>query len=506
MTRNRYSLPLVVGLTTVMMLAGFMVVMGGFQIAKTGFLNDDAFITLAYAKNLARGDGFIFNHPPASLGTTTPAYTLLLSILSWLLSFIDLVNLATAISTLCWIGIGALFVTFRKAWDITYVEAVLIAAFVLGYGSLGLIGMETYTWAFVFVLSCSVFLTQRYFLAGLLTGVLFLIRGEGSLLGPILVFYVLLVHFRPLNKANFISWVKCAAKITAGFAVPVCAWFLYSFASFGHVLPNSLSAKQAQMQSDLWRSFPERLLHEWLPRWGDHFKIFDVSLKPIWWSIIVLGLVYAAAKNRTWIIPVLWLALYIGGYSILGVSGYAWYQMPVLLVVHILFGLGLVCLFRLSKCINRPAYIALLPAALVAATFYLGQMKQMDGNLAKFKGDYRGPSYTALSEWINLNTPKDASIAFIEIGYLGYHTDRRIIDLAGLVMPDIVPHVSKGDFAWAMWNYQPDYYISLPEFKWALGKIEQDPKFKSEYLAVTNLPGPRKNDITVYARSNLSGK
>ena len=45
-------------------------------------LNDDSYITLTYAKSLAAGRGFVYNHPPATLGTTTPLLTLLVAALS----------------------------------------------------------------------------------------------------------------------------------------------------------------------------------------------------------------------------------------------------------------------------------------------------------------------------------------------------------------------------------------------------------------------------------------
>jgi len=39
-------------------------------------------------------------------------------------------------------------------------------------------------------------------------------------------------------------------------------------------------------------------------------------------------------------------------------------------------------------------------------------------------------------EWLRDNTPPDAVIAALDIGALGYASERRILDLAGLVSPD----------------------------------------------------------------------
>jgi hypothetical protein len=44
--------------------------------------------------------------------------------------------------------------------------------------------------------------------------------------------------------------------------------------------------------------------------------------------------------------------------------------------------------------------------------------------------------YYGTGEWLRDNTPPDAVIAALDIGALGYASERRILDLAGLVSPD----------------------------------------------------------------------
>lgn len=46
----------------------------------TNFTFDDAYITFRYVENLVAGDGFVYNKGEHVLGTTTPLFTLLLSI------------------------------------------------------------------------------------------------------------------------------------------------------------------------------------------------------------------------------------------------------------------------------------------------------------------------------------------------------------------------------------------------------------------------------------------
>src|SRR5215210_5968342 len=61
---------------------------------------DDAYITFRYARNLATGVGFVYNAGERVLGTTTPAYAMLLAALSRLAGFYDYPRLALMVNAL----------------------------------------------------------------------------------------------------------------------------------------------------------------------------------------------------------------------------------------------------------------------------------------------------------------------------------------------------------------------------------------------------------------------
>ncbi len=114
--------------------------------------------------------------------------------------------------------------------------------------------------------------------------------------------------------------------------------------------------------------------------------------------------------------------------------------------------------------------------------------------------DLRANSYLAVSDWVRTHTRAEESIASLEIGYFGYYTDNHIVDLAGLIHPESVPHIAAGDFAWTFWHYEPDYYLYLPDFDWALASIRTDPQFVEQYEPIATLAGPRTTDFVVYKR------
>ena len=94
-------------------------------------LNDDTYITLTYAKNIANGRGFVFNHPPATLGTTTPLLTFLVAGLSWILPRIELHRLAVIFTALCWAGSAWLVYLGREDLGVSKWQAVTIGGVII---------------------------------------------------------------------------------------------------------------------------------------------------------------------------------------------------------------------------------------------------------------------------------------------------------------------------------------------------------------------------------------
>jgi hypothetical protein len=83
-------------------------------------------------------------------------------------------------------------------------------------------------------------------------------------------------------------------------------------------------------------------------------------------------------------------------------------------------------------------------------------------SIRTFAGDGRAPIYTAIADWLNHNTQPEDSIAYLEIGYLGFYSQNRIVDLAGLTDPLIASHIAKDGFTWGFWHYQPKYLVFNP--------------------------------------------
>lgn len=463
------------------------------------WLLDDVYITLTFAKCIARGQGFIFNHPPPVLGTTSPLLALIIASLSKVLPFASIPQIAVFFSSVCWIGIGWVFLLFRKSFGIQLWQAAVIGLCILSSGWVQFLGMEAYLFALLLVLSIALLYAGFFISSGVTAGLLFLTRGEGILIVAILIGYSFIREYLAEKKLAVSTGVP-ALKVCVGCCVPLIVWAVYALYNFGNIFPNTLAAKIAQVQSGIWKPFQHYLINQWIFDWGKEFKFGEQFFLNIWWYLVVAGFCYAVKQKRKFLILLVWVIFYCGGYILLKIPGYGQYQLPIVFVLQLFFALGIIAcvngIITLKKT-KMPAVIA----GIIFIGFFIFtsgyQTVRMTYDDTESLYSLRPKWYLNLAEWFKKNAHPAESIAYIEIGHLGYFTDNKIIDLAGLITPDIVPHVAKRDFASGFEQHKPDYFIYNAVFGWALESVRYTPEFKKHYVPVYQ---PEYTYITVYKR------
>jgi hypothetical protein len=80
--------------------------------------------------------------------------------------------------------------------------------------------------------------------------------------------------------------------------------------------------------------------------------------------------------------------------------------------------------------------------------------------------DQRYPIYRAIGEWLNENIPEEANIGALEIGIIGYFSNRPMVDFAGLIQPEVAAQMqfdsTYDDTAvWATLTYEPEYLVLI---------------------------------------------
>ena len=426
---------------------------------------DDTYITMVYARSIAQGRGFTFglnDHP--TLGTTTPFNTLILAALYALFPQADAAGVAVALSVICWIATSWLWFLGGGILGLNRLERLFIALLVLIETTTWIAHLGMETWLFVFLLTLCV---MAYFrgalvLTGVLIGLLFLTRGEGILLAP-------LIGLHLLSQRR--GWLRRGLRIALGGAIVLLPWFVYAALTFGSIFPSTLAAKSAQVDLGFTQPFVIYMAYVFVGEWSN---LGFVVVTP-WLLLFVGGLVYAIRARRKLLLLPAWALLFVVGYGILRIPTYKWYALPVMYVVTVFAGLALAgiapLVVRLAKSLKpeRTQQVGLIAAcaalALIAAII-------LPKNIPNSPvGDWRHDVYHNLAEWLDSNTPPESSVAYVEIGLLGWYGQRRVVDLLGLTNPELIPAVKQGDFERAIEIAQPDVLICDSRFAWACKTI-----------------------------------
>lgn len=474
---------------------------------------DDPFITYRYAENLATGNGFVYNAGERILSTTTPLYALILT--AGRLVTPDLPALSN------WIGVLSLW---AGAWLIYrickhfghsaagMVAGLIYAAFPLLWLSLG---FEVPLYLLLVLCGCCLCFTGRTTLAALPLAAATLTRADGLIPTGVLFLYAVFHNRREANgqrrrAKDFLSSATRFALMYLLALAPVLVWLTVYF---GSPVPVTLAAKNAQTALGVTGFYA-----------GTTFVQGAIILAKAWFSQTPLyGLLALAAlagfaaaiwKARWALVFVAWAALYGLGYHLLHVAPYHWYYAPFVPAAAILAGLGVAWAGEAVARVSNLRYVviailaAILLTALGVSDYRIAQVLGTDTLISPERADYKAlpevktDVYRRVGEWLAANTPADADVGVTEVGVMGYYAERRMVDFLGLLRPDVAQALARGDPAWALFHYQPDY-LALTEVNPLYSyDIRRDEWFRAAYAPVRQFADERfwGGPVTVYQR------
>jgi hypothetical protein len=435
-------------------IAYLVVVTALLYLALADRVYDDPFITYRYANNIRNGVGFVYNPGEQILSTTTPLFAIILAVGGSFWS--NLPHLANFIGSFC-VAIGGLCLwELGKVWETPWVGwtgLLLYPAFPL---LLSTLGSET---PLFLALILGVFLfyaRQQYGLAFLLLVLSILTRSDGVLVALILGMHYVWVNRSQLQESAF--W-RNQPWIWIGIALGLLvAWHGFAWLYFGSPLPVTLAAKQAQGRMAISQGFAPGFLR--VVGWYSGGWQYWIEL-----VLAGIGLILGIIKKQHWLLILSWTVLYFLAYTVLGVTQYFWYYAPLVPGWTVAVGMGFLFLGGLpisgeeSKFLSWARIFQSLLIGLLAVMF-LAQLIQV--NRMRSTNDQRYPIYRAVGEWLRENTPADASVGALEIGMIGYFSQRPMVDFAGLLQPDVADQMQSDttydDTAiWATLAYQPQY-------------------------------------------------
>ena len=422
---------------------------------RLGFPLDDSWIHLTYARNLAVHGEWAFQPGKPSAGSTAPLWTALLSIGFFL-------NLAPYIWTyllgtlLLW-GLGLLGelvvrqVSQAYRSRVPWVGLFLIFEWHMVWSAAS--GMETLLHALLVTAVLGMLMTgsRRFMTLGLLAGLSVWVRPDGvTLMGPIAVYA--LAGGGPVAKRG-----RDFSLFLIGFASLFVPYLLFNLVLAGTPMPNTFYAKQAEYAA--WQARP------FLSRFGDLSLQFllgpSLALLPgaVVWAVVSI-------RKRNWgaLVGMVWFAGYLFLYiQRLPVYQHGRYIMPAM-PVFFLWGLAALSEFSQSRRFGRYQWAAVTGwnalVGFLCVAFWLVGANTYAQDVALIESEM-----VATARWVAANVPEGDLIAAHDIGALGFFDRHDLIDLAGLVSPEVVPFIREEErIAGFLDERGADYLIAFPDF------------------------------------------
>jgi hypothetical protein len=467
-----------------------LVVFGTAGYLLRGYTTDDTFIHLRFAENLLQRGEFSFNPGEQTYGATSPL---------WVFGLALLIKIGIAPMTAAWV-FGAICglimilaadaiverLTFAYIWKILLMLLVASDVWFLRWS---FSGMETPLATALLVILLIPLVSprvkgpmwHRYLWWGVGAGLAGLVRPEFLVMVPLALPLLLwFEYFRAggMDGATGRYLARPHKPLLAGISgwlLVVMPWLIFAWFQFGRIFPETASAKSvgftlnpvimypylyraigllAIPQGFLWAGLVLLIIlilrrHQFLERYynqdrepgyqpplEDDAPLERVDLGPkgtglwsVWGPVAMVG------------ITATWVAVLVGGLAMRQVwviSRYVCPLTPVMLLAMSVVVEWLMEGVAVTVSIRKTGRVIILTAviATLALNWWIFAAEVLP-HARKFPLGVQ-ECFFDLGTWLRDNTPENTVVAAADIGAIGYASERRVLDLMGLVSPRIL--------------------------------------------------------------------
>lgn len=431
---------------------------------------DDSWIHLQFARNLAAGEGLSFNSGQLVAGSTAPLWTAIVSLVYFLpaqpIFWVKLLGVSLFL-------LGG-WITFRLGLELALPSSLALLASGLTVSTSWLVwsalsGLEIPLFVVLSLSAIGLHLEERRNgerppLSLLLMAVGALARPEALLL-MVLAMVDRLLCFERDSEGDLV-WQRPRARswllVLVGVLAVLVPMALFNWSVSGSVLPTTFSAKTPGVA----RWLPEmRFLHTVL---GIFFKAQPFMLLLAGAGMLTMLGRLGGQKDRG-LLPALWLIGLPLAYSLMNphggltlVGNLGRYVFPLFPILNLLGVMGLQQIFhRFSGRVRVGSGVfsvrALLLVVLVLPT--LASLVQGAGRYAQGVMNVQDSDVKA-ARWLKGRLHPEAVLAVNDIGAIKYLLPNRVVDLAGIISPE----VRELNYNGFLDLHQPDYLVIFPRW------------------------------------------
>ncbi|MFW9953792.1 MAG: hypothetical protein ACFFD3_04490, partial [Candidatus Thorarchaeota archaeon] len=434
-TENRDKILLFIGaiITTSATCIHYIIVQLGYTTI--GFTLDDSWIHLEYARSVFEGRPWQYSHGYPSTGSTSPLWSIVLSglffftsetvALVWGVMIVSLVFYVLSSYIIGW------FVMKLSGKEIFGYVAMVVFAIVPSNTWLILSGMEYPL--FLFLLLLPLYILDRPepqfdVILGIVAGLTFLARPEGILLALIAFPIRIAQHIsrREINRRILLSLTLMI--VSAGLVV--LPWILYCYSVTGYPLPDTFYAKVhavTAFEVEAWNIF---------------WSIFIGTMPFLIMGMLLGVLTLLKQKPYVWIFGIALTLLYRFTMPYQALINNSRYLTPIFAFLAVTCIAGFAIFYNeimTSKPPKKPRIFRYTLAAVIIVIVIIPSiplyMRQSEvfGIAAKNINEMQ----VDIGYWVKENTPENATIAMCDVGAIRFISNRTIVDICGLVTPDI---------------------------------------------------------------------
>ena len=283
------------------------------------------------------------------------------------------------------------------------------------------------------------------------------------------------------DRKNTVIAIIKASLITAIIYLP---WFLWAWWYYGSPVPNTVLAKSAVNSISL-SHFLSSIVTQ--PSWAfsqvygqfiqnssaAYFSIIMTLFASLYWLIKPLNDQFGKKLSFTYFLLSLYFALMP--------FPYPWYFPPLTILGYIIIVNGIWQILKNVKNVAiyaTTAYIALFLNIILQFSLTTYQMKMQQEII---ENGLRKP----IGQWLKENTKPTDTIFLEPLGYIGYFSERKMIDYPGLSSPEVVKLIKEKHctFETLIPELKPNWVIVRP---FRIKGLEQTKGFISHYKYVAH--------------------
>jgi hypothetical protein len=420
--------------TTISCVFYFVTMLG---LGNPGFTLDDSWIHLQFARTIFEGTPWEYSPGYPSTGSTSPLWSLILSPIflfstDTILVVWGVLIISMVLFIACSFLVGYIIHSYTEhvVWGV-----VGIVAFVILPRNtwLMLSGMETPL--FMLVLLIAIYFLDREdkksdYALGCIAGIAYLSRPEGVIIAVVLIplRFLMLGHKRQIDRRRVLS-LFVSGLIAL---VIVSPWIFHCLNVTGYPLPDTFYAKVHPPTPGEWEA------------WDIWWNLFVMEMNFLLFGFAAGAYLILRGKPFPWILALALTILYRLSTPYASLINNARYLVPIFdlfLIAAIVFSAWLtkVLLVRILNLRNlfEARYLSVIIVLLVFVTpmipSYIIQAEYYTKSVRTINDMHVG-----LGTWMAENTPEDAVFATHDAGAIRYISGRRMIDIAGLLSPDII--------------------------------------------------------------------